>query len=116
MIDAARIPSVLRCLVRMGALEVSHGGHARQDPGQLADLRHIALAPEDCSRGIQSEGEEDRRHIVGPSSHLLFVMQACERVIIRDEVEGLVLVLQRNRRPNHAQIVSEVWLARRLYS
>ena len=45
-------------------LKFAVGGHAHQQPLQLAVLEHVALAEEDATIGIESCGQHQRREVV----------------------------------------------------
>src|SRR4029453_7660519 len=49
-------------LIRMSALQQSHGRYGAENPGQLSYLRHIGLAEECSPLRIKSTSEEIERH------------------------------------------------------
>ena len=45
--------------------QLTHGGHAVEDPGQLGDDRHMALDEEDAALRVEPGGEEQRSEPAG---------------------------------------------------
>ncbi len=94
--------------VRMGALEQSHRRDGGQNPGQLSDLRHIGLAKERRSFRIEPAGEKIDGHAPAIFPQRRRILQAGEGMIIGDKIKRVAFGLERDRRPHHAEIISDV--------
>ena len=98
----------------MGSLEQPHRRERAEQPGEFADLGHIALAVEDALFRIESAGEQVERDVECVLSALLGVGQRRHRVIVRDEIESVTAGLQFDGWPHHAKIIADVERAGRL--
>ena len=103
-------------LVRMAALEQAHRAHRREDPRQLVDLRHVALAEEHRALRVQPAGEEIHRQLAVQRRSSAPLLDRGHRVVVGDEVEPLALVLQAHRRLHRPEVVAQVQLPARLES
>ena len=95
-------------LVGMAALQQSHRRHRAEQPGEFADLRHIALAEKDRFGRIQTAGEEVEGEILTMLAEQPGIPDTGEGVIVRDEIVGFSLVLQLQSRLHHAEVVPKV--------
>src|SRR5207253_11143543 len=95
-------------LVGMGALEQSHWRDGGQDPGELCNLRHVALHEEGGALRIETAGEKIDGHAPAVFSQQRWILQAGESVIIGDKIKGFAFGLESNRRPHHAEIIPDV--------
>ena len=78
------------------AVELPDRRDARQQPGQLGVLGHVALAEEDAALGVQPGGDQQRRRVARAPAQLLRVVGDRRAVQVDDAVDrriGLVLAL-----------------------
>src|SRR5437868_4396639 len=94
----------------MTALEKRFRCDARQDPGQLRDLRHVALPKERPPLHVQTAREKIQRDPPAVAVERLRIVNRRQRMIIGDEIKRLVLLgfLKGNGRPHHPEIISDV--------
>ena len=105
-------PSLLvgrhRGLVGVRPVEQPLRGDRSQDLGELADLRDLRLSVEHRRLGIEPEGQERRSDTDAVGTQPPRVRTDVERVVVRHEDERLVLGRERERGPDHPQVVAEV--------
>ena len=101
-------------LVAVAILQHRHGRERGEQPGQLGDFGHIALTEEHRLGRIQSAREKIQRHILRILAPLLCVIERGHRVVVGDEIIGLALVLELDRRLHHAEVVAHMQRAGRL--
>ena len=101
-------------LVRDGPFQQTHRGDGAQNPGQLCDLRHVALQEETGAGGVQAAGEKIQRDAPVVFAQFRRVLHAVERVVIGDEIKRLALGLERDGGTHRAEVVAEVEDAGRL--
>src|SRR5207248_9451179 len=79
-----------------------------QNPGEFGHLGHVAL-PEGCA-AIRIETASEKIQCYSPAigSECFRIIDRRERVIIGDEIKRLALCLERNCRPHHPEIISDV--------
>jgi hypothetical protein len=97
-------------LVAVGAFEQPHARHAGQEPRQLADLLHVALAEEDGALGVEAQRQVGQRHVAHGLAQLLGLARRSQRVVVRDEVVPAQpgALLQGDVLPDGAEVVAEV--------
>src|SRR5437868_4822897 len=100
----------------MRALQKSHWRDGGQNPGQLGRLRHVRLSKQRGLFGIEAASEKIERDTVGIFAERFRIPQAGERMIIGDEIKRLAFLLELDRRPHHAEIISDVEDATGLYA
>jgi hypothetical protein len=91
-------------------------GVAREDPRQLEDLGDVRLPVQDRALRIEAEGEPRGGAIEREIAQGLPIPHRRERVVVRDEVQGVRRRLgrERDRRSDHPEPVPDVGAARRL--
>ena len=112
--DGLAVALLLHGLVGVAPEELPRGDEAAEDPAQLEDLDDVALAVEHRLAGVQAAGEPGRGDVEHRLPQRLRVPFRREGVVVRDEVEGAVLLLQRECRPDGAEVVPQVRGARGL--
>ena len=103
-------------LVAVATLEQPHRRERRQQPSQLAHLRHIALAEEHRLGRVEPAREKIQRNVECVFTPFAGVEHRRHRVIVRDKIIRLALLLQLDRRMHHAEVVANMQRPRRLDS
>jgi hypothetical protein len=103
-----------RRLVGVGTVQQPLAGVARQDPGQLEDLRQVRLPVQRRAVRVEAQRQPGGRDLAGMAPQGRAVAQRRERVGVGDEVVGVVAGGQGQRRPDQAEEVAEVRPAARL--
>ena len=98
----------------MAALEQAHGRQGAKQPGEFGYFGNIGLDEEYGFLRVQSAGQEIQRDIQGILAPLRGIEQRGHGMVIGDEIVGLPLVLQFDRRLHHAEIIAQVQRARGL--
>jgi hypothetical protein len=101
-------------LVGMGPLKQPQRRDARQDPRQLRHFGHVGLAEKHGLGRIKTQRQVAHGHLPGVLDHQLGVVQAGERMVIRDEVEALMLGLHFDLRAHGPEVISQMQAAGRL--
>ena len=83
-------------------------GDAREQPGQLGVLAHVALAKEDAARRVEARGEQDRRRVVHALAQLRGVVGDGQRVQVDDAEDALAALLARDVLGDRADVVAQV--------
>ena len=99
-----------------GLLQPAHGRDRGEQPGQLGRLGHVRLDEERGLLRIQPQGQEIDEHVEDILTHPGRVAHAGQRVVIGDEVIGLVALLKRDVLADGAEVVADVQSTRRLNS
>ena len=79
-----------------------------EQPGELGDLRAVALDEQRAALRVEPEREQRRRHLAGARAQDVGVVGARQRVVVDDAVDRLVLVLEPDVVADRAQVVAEV--------
>ena len=95
-------------LVAVAALQQAHGRDGAENPGKLAVLRHITLAEEDAFRRIKAAGEEIDGEFADVLAQPVAILHGGEGMVVGDEVVGVALMLQLERRLHHAEVIADV--------
>ena len=95
--------------VGVGPVEEPFAGGGSEEPGELADLGHIALAEEGGAVGVEAEREVGCGGLGGESVERSRVVDGVEGVVVCEEVEGVVLRL--DVLADGAEVVAEVEVA-----
>ena len=96
------------------ALEPAEFGDAREQPGQLGVLVHVALAEEDAAGRVQPGREQDRRRVVEALAQLRGVVGDGQRVQVDDAEDPLAAVLAGDVLGDRADVVAQVLAPRGL--
>ena len=88
--------------------------NGRQNPGQLRDLRYIALFEERSAFGIETGRKKIDRNTPDVFAENVRVAHTGQRVIIGNEIKRFALILKRDSGPHHAEIIADVQEAARL--
>ena len=83
-------------------------GDARQHPGQLGVLGHMALHEHNRAVRIQAGGEELRRRDSGPAAQVGWLLRKRDRVQVDYAVHRVMGVLQRHPLAQRAQVVADM--------
>ena len=89
-------------------LDPAERGHHRQQEVELCDLRHLGLLIDDAPRRIDADSQQVRGQIEHLVLDLVPVGLGREGVVIRDEVEALVLALEVDPVLGRAEVIAEV--------
>src|SRR6266481_5821887 len=92
----------------MCALEQSRWRNGRQNPGQLRDLRHIALFEERSAFGIEAGRKKIDRNTPDVFAENIRIAHTGQRVIISDEIKRFTFVLKCDCLSHHAEIIADV--------
>ena len=111
---AGRLVGAGRRLVGVRAVEQALAGVAGQHPGQLEHLGKVRLAVQGHAQRVDPEREPGGGQLVGVAPHRPAITLRGQRVRVRDEAEDVVAAGQGQRRPDHAEVVSEMRPAARL--
>ena len=87
-----------------------------KQPGQLGRLGHVRLDEERRLLGVEAQRQHGDDHVEGVAAELLGVADAGQRVVVGDEVVGVVLALEVDELPERAEVVADVQGTRRLDS
>ncbi len=101
-------------LVGMAALEESHAGDVREDPGEFGDLRDVRLHPKGAAFGVETQGQEIRRGLEGLGPEFGAAALGGQSVVVDDEAEEVMVVLIADHALHHSEIIAEMELAGRL--
>ena len=95
-------------LVRSRLLQLADRAHRREYPRELIHLGHGALQEEHRTLGIEAAGEEIDRELTRVSAKIRRALDRGHRVVVRDEVECLALILQPHGRLHRAEVIADV--------
>jgi hypothetical protein len=90
------------------ALQLAHRRDARQIPGQLAVLAHVALHEQPRFRGIDAGGNEHHRRLENLSAQHLRLLRNGERVHVDETENVLRVILSGHPLFDRAEIVADV--------
>ena len=96
------------------ALQAPELGDARQQPGQLGVLGHVALAKQDAARRVEARGEQDRGRVVEALAQLGRLVGDGDRVQVDDAEDALAALLARDVLGDRADVVAQVLAPRGL--
>ena len=98
----------------MGPLDEPEACHTAENPGQLGDLRHIGLPPEDGIFRVKTAGQPGRSDVIRVRSKGIRVSDSRQGMIVRNEIEGFHLAAHIDGGLDHAKIMAPVNQTRRL--
>ena len=87
-----------------------------EQPGQLGRLGHVRLDEEGRLLGVEPQREQVDEHVEDVLAEPPGVADAGQRVVVGDEVIGVVALLERDVLPDRAEVVADVQGARGLDS
>ncbi len=87
---------------------------ARQQPGELGVLVHVALSEEDRARRVEPCGEQDRERVIEALAQLRRVVGDGDRVQVDDAEDALAALLARDVLGDRPDVVAQVLSARGL--
>ncbi len=98
------------------SFQESHGSQGGQYPGQLGDLGHIGLDPENAFFRIKPQGKKISRCLQGIGGKTLWIMNRGEGMKIDDKGIKLATIHVLDHRLHHAEIITNMKLTRGLDS
>ena len=94
------------------AAQLAERGHAVEDPGEPAVLRHVALHEQDAALRVEAGGHEQRRELTAAVGELIALVRHRHRMEVDDAIHGVVAVLVVDPAANGPQVVAEMQVAR----
>ena len=92
----------------MRLFQQRHRRERGENPREFTDFRHVGLAKENGFFRVKATREKIQRHRQRIFPPLLRVEQRRHRMIVRDEIKRLALILKRNGGLHHPKVISEV--------
>ena len=99
-------------------MQIAHRGHAREVPGELGVLRHVALHEERGHARVEPGGQIRKRDLEAPLRHLANVVFDGDGVGVDDAVDRIEVALVGQGYPvfQGAEVIADVEPARGLHA
>ena len=101
-------------LVAVTTPQQAHWRDRRKHPRELGDFSHVGLPPKNAAGGIEAAREEIQRDIERELPALRGVRERRHRVVVRDEIERLALLLELDGGQHRPEVVAQMQRARGL--